>query len=112
MRVGTETNWSAVALTWCRMVALKADGSLWEWRFAREWNYNQEALYVAAKQQPIRLGKHNDWVAIDHTLLDVVALAADGSLWLWPDPRPYEESTLLKIPKPPRSLGNLFGKSD
>jgi len=112
VRVGTETNWSAVALTWCRMVALKADGSLWEWRFAREWNYNQEALYVAAKQQPIRLGKHNDWVAIDHTLLDVVALAADGSLWLWPDPRPYEESTLLKIPKPPRSLGNLFGKSD
>jgi len=38
--------------------------------------------------------------------------AADGSLWLWPDRERYEESTLLKLPKQPQPLGNVFSKPD
>jgi hypothetical protein len=59
------------------------------------------------------MGIHNDWVAIVGTGNGVVSLAADGSLWFWPDRRMYEWSQLLlKLPKQPQFLGNVFGKSD
>jgi hypothetical protein len=59
------------------------------------------------------MGIHNDWVAIVGTGNGVVSLAADGSLWFWPDREAYEYSPmLLKLPKQPQFLGNVFGKSD
>jgi hypothetical protein len=39
-------------------------------------------------------------------------LAADGSLWLWPDKQYYDNGYLLKLPKQPQFLGNIFGKAD
>ena len=111
--VGVGTNWTAVALNWQRMVALKSDGSLWQWRFINPWNVSsQEQLILAAQKPPTRLGIHNDWVAIANTWEDMIALAADGSLWLWPDREQYERYTLLKLPKQPQFLGNIFGKAD
>ena len=113
VRVGTETNWTAVALNWQRMVALKSDGSLWQWHFNNPWGVSsQEQLVVAAQQPPARLGIHSDWVGIANTWQDMVALAADGSLWLWPDREQYEEFTLVKLPKQPQFLGNVLGKAD
>ena len=112
VRVGTETNWTAVTLNWQKMVALKSDGSLWQWHFFHPWNMNQGQLILAAQEPPNRLGIHNDWVAIANTWEDVIALAADGSLWLWPNRDQYEQSTLLKLPKQPQPLGNVFGKSN
>ncbi len=116
MRVGMDTNWTAVTLNWQKMVALKSDGSLWQWRFSHPWNMSEGELSVvlqkAAQQRPTRLGIHNDWVAITSTWQDVIVLAADGSLWLWPDREQYEQDTLLKLPKQPQPLGNVFSKSD
>jgi alpha-tubulin suppressor-like RCC1 family protein len=113
VRAGTETNWTAVALTWNKMVALKSDGSLWQWDFNRESNVlNQGSLFRLIQKPPTRVGIHNDWVAIANTWADVIALAADGSLWLWPDREQYEQSTLLKLPKQPQFLGNVFGNAD
>jgi ABC-type transport system involved in multi-copper enzyme maturation permease subunit len=109
VRVGTETNWTAVALAWRRMVALKSDGTLWQWNYNRTWDISQEQIILAAQKPPIRLGVHNDWVAIASTWEDVIALAADGSLWLWSDREQYERFTLLKLPKQPQFLGNVFG---
>jgi hypothetical protein len=108
VRAGTETNWTAVALTWNRMVALKSDGSLWQWDFNRWQGINQENL----ARLITRVGIHNDWVAIASTWEDVIALAADGSLWLWPDRELYEQLTLLKLPKQPVFLGNIFGETN
>jgi hypothetical protein len=73
---------------------------------------SQEQLILIAQEPPTRLGIHNDWVAIASAWEDVVALAADGSLWLWPDHEQYERYTLLKLPKQPQFLGNVFGKAD
>jgi hypothetical protein len=42
----------------------------------------------------------------------VIALAADGSLWLWSDKQSYGNNYLLKLPKQPQYLGNVFGKAD
>ena len=108
VRVGTETNWTSVALNEEKMVALKSDGSLWEWRFFNHWNLSQRELAAAAQQPPARLGIHSDWVAIANTWQAVIALAADGSLWLWPNREHPGQSSLLKLPKQPGFLGNVF----
>jgi ABC-type transport system involved in multi-copper enzyme maturation permease subunit len=116
VQVGTETNWSAVALNWQRMIAIKSDGSLWQWHFSNPWDSNEGQLVMAAQKAaqtpPVRLGIHNDWVAIASTWQDVIALAADGSLWLWPNHIEYEQGTSLKLPKQPEFLGNVFSKFD
>jgi ABC-type transport system involved in multi-copper enzyme maturation permease subunit len=112
-----ETGILQVAVNYGRMVALKSDGSLWQWHFINSWNMSQEqfilATQLATQKQPTPLGIHNDWVAIASTWEDVITLAADGSLWLWPnrDQYEYERYTLLKLPKQPRFLGNIFGQT-
>jgi ABC-type transport system involved in multi-copper enzyme maturation permease subunit len=106
LQSGTETYWVSAAVTWSfGMFALKSDGTLWEW--------NPHYPFGPFTARPTRMGIHNDWVAIVGTGNGVVSLAADGSLWFWPDRRMYEWSQLLlKLPKQPQFLGNVFGKSD
>jgi hypothetical protein len=107
LQVGKENGWRAVAVNWGMMVALKADGSLWQWQF-KDGN-----IVRAVNGPPTRLGIHNDWVAIMGNWRNVITLAADGSLWLWPDRKSYDyDGSLLKLPKQPQSLGNVFGKAD
>jgi hypothetical protein len=113
LQIGKESDWRAVALNFGRMVALKDDGSLWQWHFGGQWNVSQEQLNTVAHASPVRLGVHKDWVAIANTWESVLAFSADGSLWLWPNRESYEyQNMLLKLPKQPKFLGNVFGKSD
>jgi hypothetical protein len=112
LQVGKENNWRAVADNYGMMVALKSDGSLWQWHFFNPWNMSQGQFILAAQKPPTRLGIHNDWVAIANTWEDVIALAADGSLWVWPSREQYERFTLLKLPKQPQLLGNVFSKAE
>jgi len=107
LQSGTETNWVSVAVTWDWMVALKSDGTLWKW----DWHNHAVAVDITAP--PTRMSIHNDWVAIVGTGNGVVSLAADGSLWFWPNRKDYEYiQHLLKLPKQPQFLGNVFGKAD
>ena len=112
LQVGKDNDWRAVAVNCGMMMALKSDGSLWQWHFSILWNMSQEQLILSVQAPPTRLGIHNDWVAITSDWEDVIALAADGSLWLWPDRQEYERYTWLKLPKQPQFLGNVFGKAD
>lgn len=105
LQVGKETNWLAVAVIWNRMVALKTDGSLWK------WNFPKNSTEAVAKIPPTRLGIHNDWVGLTITLDGVISLAVDGSLWFWPM-EDYYGVALLKSPKQPELLGNVFGRAD
>jgi hypothetical protein len=58
---------------------------------------------------PTRLGIHGDWVALAGTRDGALALAADGSLWLWPHRGVYDQrSLLMKLPKQPQFLGNVL----
>jgi alpha-tubulin suppressor-like RCC1 family protein len=107
LQSGTDTNWISVAVTWDWMVALKSDGTLWKW----DWHNHSFAIDFTAP--PTRLGIHNDWISIVNAEGGVVSLAADGSLWFWPCRKYYEySSTLLKLPKQPQFLGNVFGKAN
>jgi ABC-type transport system involved in multi-copper enzyme maturation permease subunit len=101
LQVGAETNWLAVAINWDRMVALKADGSLWRWPF------DQKTTADVVKILPTSLGIHHDWVGVTSVWQGIISLAADGSLWLWPSSE--SQGVLLKLPKQPQLLGNIFG---
>jgi ABC-type transport system involved in multi-copper enzyme maturation permease subunit len=109
LQVGIETNWIATVMTRTWMVALKSDGSLWQWRFRRssEIHFPEEDIKIP----PTRLGIHNDWLGLTGTWDGAVALAADGSLWFWPNPD-YYSGAMMKAPKQPQLLGNVFGKAD
>ena len=106
LQVGKENGWRSVAVCYHMMIALKADGSLWQWIFQNR----PAAKFVNTTQT--RLGIHDDWIAVTGRYGYVIALAADGSLWLWPDKQSYDYGALLKLPKQPQFLGNIFGKSD
>jgi alpha-tubulin suppressor-like RCC1 family protein len=107
LQVGKENDWRAVAVSYHMMVALKSDGSLWQ------WNFKNESAVESVYAPPTRLGIHNDWVAITGTWGNVITLAADGSLWLWPDKKSYDYyQVLIKLPKQPQFLGNIFGKTN
>lgn len=108
LQVGKENDWRAVAVSYQMMVAIKADGSLWQ------WNYKNESAVGAANTLPSRLGIHHDWVGLTRTWGGAIALAADGSLWFWPDRSYYGDynGPLIKLPKQPQLLGNIFGKSE
>jgi hypothetical protein len=103
LQVGKENDWRAVAISGHMMVALKADGSLWQ------WNFQNRPAAKSANTPPTRLGIHDDWIAVTGRYEGVIALAADGSLWLWPDKQYYYNGYLLRLPKQPQFLGNIFG---
>jgi len=107
MQAGHDTNWASVAVDWEEMIALKTDGTLWK------WSTHNEIYAKAYMLPPTRLGIHNDWVALAGTWGGVITMAADGSLWFWPSQENYEYSeALLRLPKQPRLLGNVFGKTE
>jgi ABC-type transport system involved in multi-copper enzyme maturation permease subunit len=98
IQFGTETNWVKVAESWNRAVALKSDGSLWQWDFNKLNSYG------------VRLGIHNDWVGLTATWNGTISLAADGSLWFWPG-QEYD-GALLKATRKPQFLANVFSQGD
>ncbi len=100
IQLGKETNWVAVAMTWNCRVALKTDGTLWKWDISNSPTEVDGVL-------PTRLGIHNDWVGLTGSWGGMVSLAADGSLWYWPKTG-YYEGVLLKSPKQPQLVGNVF----
>ena len=112
LRLGGETNWVAVAGSGWKMVTLKRDGSLWLWDFHpypfRSEVYEQ-TLFRMQTVTPVRLGTHSDWIAISNLMDGVVALAADGSLWLW-QPNP-DTGRLLSASRKPTPLGNIFSQA-
>ena len=108
LRSGQATNWVSVARNWNWMVAIQRDGTLWQWPA-----YGQQTLAAAFTASPTRLGIHHDWISVVGVQDGVVSLAADGSLWLWPNPSNYQYSeSLLRLPKQPQFIGNVFSAAE
>jgi ABC-type transport system involved in multi-copper enzyme maturation permease subunit/alpha-tubulin suppressor-like RCC1 family protein len=110
LQCGRDTNWVSSAATWNFLVALKSDGTLWKWDNLN--GYGRFSEHSIAPPPPTRLGIHDDWVAITGVEDGVVSLAADGSLWFWPEQNYYYKQPLMKLPKQPEFLGNIFAKPD
>ncbi len=106
LQLHVGTGWIAVAVSYYSMIALKSDGTLWRWNF--DYRPETDAFLMAPKQ----LGIHDDWVGLVGVWDGAISLAADGSLWFWPDRKFYGNGELIKLPKQPKLLGNVFGKPD
>jgi hypothetical protein len=131
--IGSGTNWLAVAGQRDNAVTLRADGTLWLWKFRYPpflpWNPDRYFAGEVQRTVPVRLGTHSDWVAIGGSYSEgVLALAADGSVWFWPldDVRNlaeligfnrdgiHDESwlPLLDISRKPQLVGNVFSAAN
>lgn len=126
--IGTGSNWLSVAGGWQKVITLKKDGTLWLWDFGRDWHFQNrdEKVFAADVQRtkPVRLGTHSDWISISGNGTEVVALAADGSLWYWPLDNTENSSAfyngnsseamhpVLDISRKPQLLGNVFSKTE
>jgi hypothetical protein len=111
VRLGNDTNWVSAAWSFDTTYALKSDGTLW--RLGEE-GPGRMPVDPWTPLPPSRAGVHNAWVALTPAPGGALALAADGSLWLWPVRSVSQymfyggERPLLKLPKQPKYMGNVL----
>lgn len=105
----SESPWIDVASAGDRgtLISLKADGTLWKWRFPQS---PVEAPETAKAKQ---VGIHSDWVALASVGREVLTLAGDGSLWAWRFESPFGtgDQGWLAPSSRPRLLGNILAGS-
>ncbi|HLP75964.1 MAG TPA: hypothetical protein VK327_03530 [Candidatus Paceibacterota bacterium] len=108
IQLNNQTNWLSLARNGNGFVALKSDGTLWQWHL-------EEGLKIS--HTPERLGTHSDWIALVEDQSGFIALATDGSLWFWINQpnslnHPSWENTgfpsLTRPSRKPLLVGNIF----
>ena len=107
-QISSATNWIDSVATWQRVCAIDSSGSLRQWTILDK---SPEYVHSLPATIPGGLSANSDWIALDRSeenYSDIIALAADGSLWVWPDPNWYYEQTLVRPSGRPRYLGNIF----
>ena len=111
-QIAKKAKWKAVAFASDNsMLALRSDGTLWQWPaifWVRKSSRLDWSLHPSRPDliKPIQLGNYSDWIALRSIWPSLsIALAADGSLWVWKDPSKYE---WLAPSRKPVYLGNIF----
>jgi ABC-type transport system involved in multi-copper enzyme maturation permease subunit len=113
VQIGKDSNWVAVASGFIQYAALKADGSIWRWNLDPQARGFQ-GMAKDMQEAPVRLGTHDDWVSLGCCRGEIVALAADGTLWCWPPHYPsvryYVSDELWLAPsRRPAKIENILG---
>ena len=80
-RIGTDSNWTAIASGLRHFLALKADGTLWGWGNNREGQLG--AGPKESPDEPVRIGTDSDWAAVLAGNDTSVGIKQDGSVWQW-----------------------------
>ncbi|MGC8990867.1 MAG: hypothetical protein ACP5MD_12170, partial [Verrucomicrobiia bacterium] len=76
------TNWTALASTRDRAVAIRADGTLWRvFEQTNSWMFGNEV--IARLEAPQRIGTDSDWVSLSADSEHFLGLKKDGSIWGW-----------------------------
>lgn len=81
VRLGSETDWRAVAVGGSTVLAVKANGSLWGWGYSHEGELLTTSKTAALP--PAQLGSDTNWADVHIGHGHVLALKRDGSLWAW-----------------------------
>ena len=81
-QVGTENNWSSVAVGLITVTGLQNNGMLWVWGETGSYLFGNGALndfsYV-----PVQIGSDNDWQQVVTSQLNSIALKLNGTRWAW-----------------------------
>jgi alpha-tubulin suppressor-like RCC1 family protein len=82
VQVGTNTNWSKVAIGYYNVLATKTNGTLWSWGYNGEGQLGQnDRVY---RSSPVQVGTGTDWSTIPTRVGDFsFAIKTNGTLWTW-----------------------------
>ncbi len=80
-RIGTDSDWVAVAANALGATAIKADGSIWTWGSNAAGTLGQGDITI--RLVPTRMGVDTDWARIRPGDHHTMAFRQDGSLWAW-----------------------------
>ncbi|MBK5276202.1 MAG: hypothetical protein JJE30_14285 [Desulfuromonadales bacterium] len=88
VRVGTDTNWTAVSTGDFHTLALKSDGSLWAWGDNTNGQTGDGTVVPGIVSLPVRIVlpaplTNNDWSAIAAGGGHSLARKANQTLWAW-----------------------------
>jgi|GEM_PF-1894735 Alpha-tubulin suppressor and related RCC1 domain-containing proteins len=82
VQMGADTTWRKVGMKdWTGAVALKSDGTIWNWG----WQYPMptQAYAIYRLKSPVQVGTGTDWVDVDSITGNMMALKNNGTLWAW-----------------------------
>ena len=82
LRVGIDTDWTAISAGYKHTLALKTDGSLWAWG-NNDLGLLGVGMNTSSSDIPIRVGTDTDWATISAGINHTAALKTDGSIWTW-----------------------------
>jgi alpha-tubulin suppressor-like RCC1 family protein len=82
-RVGSDSDWAAVASGINHSLTLKNEGSLWAWGDNGSGQLGLGDSVSGNKNVPTRVGTASDWAVIAAGFEHSLALKANGSLWAW-----------------------------
>lgn len=81
VRIGSDSDWSAVAPGHFHTLALKSGGTLWAWGLNFRGQLGNDNLTDSVI--PVQIGNDNHWSAAAAGYFHSVALKSDGTLWTW-----------------------------
>ena len=84
VQVGTDNDWVSVAASDYYTLALKSDGTMWEWGDNTLGSFGHPDITGGPyTNKPKQIGRDHDWVNISAGAWHSLALKSDGTLWAW-----------------------------
>jgi alpha-tubulin suppressor-like RCC1 family protein len=80
-QVGTDSNWKSIDASSMQSVAVKTDGTLWEWGHNVYLPMSNGSTLPVP--YPIQIGNDNDWDQAAAGGYAISAIKTDGTLWSW-----------------------------
>jgi alpha-tubulin suppressor-like RCC1 family protein len=83
VRIGTRTDWHAIAAGGLHSLALRDDGTLWAWGRNLDGQLGVDGATRDPSPEPRQVAVGQTFVAIAAGSLHSLALRTDGTLWAW-----------------------------
>ncbi len=82
-KIGTDTNWTHIAVGEFYTIALKGDGTLWAWGDNSYGQLGIGSADIVTHPSPVQIGTDTHWADIEVGGGCTIARKTDGTLWSW-----------------------------
>jgi len=83
VKIGSDTNWAAIAAGDFHTLALKTDGTLWAWGDNSSGQVGSGAVVPGIQPVPVKIGTGTDWSSVAAGGTHSVARKTNNTLWGW-----------------------------